>query len=164
MSGLEIDAARPGDVAAIQTVGLLAWPPTYLPLAGPQFVIEGLARWWSAEAVRQEVSAGQVTVARRDGRVVATATVGRLGADHVLWKFYVLPAEQGRGVGRPLMDAVIARVPDGTDLILEAVEANARARRFYESAGFAVDSRDSDSSVPHLWYRRRGGRGGIPHA
>lgn len=54
---------------------------------------------------------------------------------------YVDPDHQGRGAGRALMDAAVARLRDtGVDQVrLWVLEDNAPSRRFYERYGFAAD-------------------------
>ncbi|MFF0553072.1 GNAT family N-acetyltransferase [Streptomyces sp. NPDC004311] len=58
-----------------------------------------------------------------------------------LYALYVLPALVGSGVGRALIEAVHARARElGLGrLLLWVLEDNARARRFYERAGYAAD-------------------------
>jgi ribosomal protein S18 acetylase RimI-like enzyme len=69
------------------------------------------------------------TAAGADGRVAE------------LYALYVRPAWWSTGTGRALMQQVLARVSvDGYRCImLWVLEDNARARRFYERAGFAPD-------------------------
>jgi RimJ/RimL family protein N-acetyltransferase len=66
---------------------------------------------------------------------------GREGRVAELYALYVHPAWWSTGTGRALMDRVLARVSAAGYLciILWVLEDNARARRFYERAGFAPD-------------------------
>lgn len=56
-----------------------------------------------------------------------------------LYAIYVVPRQWSTGAGRALLDGVLALAAgDGyTDISLWVLEANARARNFYEQAGFA---------------------------
>ncbi|MEU0125835.1 GNAT family N-acetyltransferase [Streptomyces albidoflavus] len=58
-----------------------------------------------------------------------------------VYALYVRPDLLGRGVGRALLDAVHdeAAARGWGALVLWVVEANARARRFYEAAGYRAD-------------------------
>ena len=58
-----------------------------------------------------------------------------------LYALYVHPAQWSTGIGRALMDQVLAkvRVAGYAYVTLWVLEANARARRFYQRAGFAPD-------------------------
>lgn len=73
-----------------------------------------------------------VTVAEVHGRVVALSAVG----DGWLEQLYVDPDAQGRGLGRALLELACAAHPEG--LRLHVFTRNARARNFYETAGFVL--------------------------
>lgn len=66
---------------------------------------------------------------------------GRAGRTAELYALYVHPAWWSTGTGRALMDRVLAKVAAAGYLCvtLWVLEDNARARRFYERAGFAPD-------------------------
>lgn len=71
---------------------------------------------------------------------------------------YTLEAYWGRSVGRALMDAATdgLRTLGFEKIMLWTFEANARARRFYERYGFAVDGTVKDSGIagaPEVRYR-----------
>lgn len=65
---------------------------------------------------------------------------------------FVTPEYQNRGVGRALMDRVAASL---SYLELDVFEANAIARRFYESYGFRVVNRpvNDTTGLPELRLR-----------
>ena len=77
-----------------------------------------------------------------------------------LYALYVHPAWWSTGTGRALMDRVLARVKIAgyTCITLWVLEANARARRFYQRAGFAPDGArhvlDDLGGVTEIRYRR----------
>lgn len=147
------------DVSDIQAVGLLTWPPTYLPLTSPRYVLSGLATWWSQEAVRATVERDVTFVAEDgEGRVVGTATLGVLDEDQVIWKIYAIPAAQGAGVGTALMRAMLEAADPRRDVLIELVQGNERAWRFYERWGFRLDRHavGSDGTTT-LWLRRPAG-------
>ncbi|SFJ79322.1 Ribosomal protein S18 acetylase RimI [Paenibacillus sp. UNC496MF] len=59
----------------------------------------------------------------------------------MIWGMYVDPAAQGRGIGRGLMAELLRRAGElpGLELAqLAVVDANAPAKRLYESLGFAA--------------------------
>jgi ribosomal protein S18 acetylase RimI-like enzyme len=141
MSVVSVRPATAADVDAVRAVGHAAWPPTYGPLAGDAYVAEGLARYWSAEAVLRSIEHGRTYLAERDGAAVGTATVGERDDEPVLWKIYVTPDDQGGGVGSALLAAVLADLPPGR-LLLEYVDGNERAAGFYRHHGFRELRRD----------------------
>jgi ribosomal protein S18 acetylase RimI-like enzyme len=77
-----------------------------------------------------------------------------------LYALYVHPAWWSTGTGRALMDRVLAKVRMAgyTSITLWVLEANARAQRFYQRAGFAPDGArhvlDDLGGVTEIRYRR----------
>jgi GNAT superfamily N-acetyltransferase len=77
-----------------------------------------------------------------------------------LYALYVHPAWWSTGTGRALMDRVLAKVRMAgyASITLWVLEANARARRFYQRAGFAPDGArhvlDDLGGVTEIRYRR----------
>ena len=77
-----------------------------------------------------------------------------------LYALYVHPAWWSTGTGQALMDHVLARVcvAGYACITLWVLEANARARRFYQRAGFAPDGArhvlDDLGGVTEIRYRR----------
>jgi GNAT superfamily N-acetyltransferase len=100
---------------------------------------ETLARWRSF--------AGQIVVAESDG---AAEPVGFVAFDdRELHALYVLPAYWGRGIGERLLEAA------GDVSELWVLQANTRARQFYERRGWAPDSaRYEHHNVVVLRYHR----------
>lgn len=148
--------AASSDIPAIQSIGLLTWPATYLPFTSPQFVLANLNSWWSESAVRQTVEEDTTFVACAGKSVVGTVTVGQFEGEAVIWKIYVLPAEQGRGIGAALMDAAVESTGESCDVRLEYVKGNEHARGFYERSGFAFDfEEDPGDGSTTVWMRRK---------
>jgi GNAT superfamily N-acetyltransferase len=77
-----------------------------------------------------------------------------------LYALYVHPAWWSTGTGRALMERVLAKVRMAgyTCITLWVLEANDRARRFYQRAGFAPDGArhalDDLGGVTEMRYRR----------
>jgi ribosomal protein S18 acetylase RimI-like enzyme len=77
-----------------------------------------------------------------------------------LYALYVHPAWWSTGTGQALMDQVLAKVCAAgyACITLWVLEANARARRFYQRAGFAPDGArhvlDDLGGVTEIRYRR----------
>ncbi len=85
---------------------------------------------------------------------------GSAGEIAELYALYVHPAWWSTGTGRALMDQVLAEVRAAgyASITLWVLEANARARRFYQRAGFAPDGArhvlDDLDGVTEIRYRR----------
>lgn len=132
-----IREAAEDDIEAVRQVGHGTWPVTYAPITGQQYVADGLARWWTAEALRPAIHAGRTFVAEDAGQVVGMASYSLVDDAVILWKLYVLPGNQGSGAGSALLDRVEAAA-GAKRIRLAFLDGNGRARAFYESRGFVV--------------------------
>jgi ribosomal protein S18 acetylase RimI-like enzyme len=182
-----IRPARPDDAAAVADIWAQTWQATYagvMPadflagVTGPQGVTrrtDQLARELADERCRQGLIVAE-TAGPAETSIVGYARFGPErdadgparplpatpadGAKAELYAIYVRPRVWSTGAGRCLLAEVIERVSAlryGT-LSLWVLEANTRARRFYERAGFAVtgESKTEDrfASVAEIRYAR----------
>ncbi|MDD9377709.1 N-acetyltransferase [Streptomyces sp. ZAF1911] len=183
MDATDADAPRPrvremteSDIDAVAAVRVGGWRYAYAGLM-PQSYLDGLSVAAYAEQRRAAFAepAGAVTnlVAEGpDGAVVGWAAFGPAkGTDPEgtapdegeLYALYARPDVIGTGVGRALLTEVLRRAPYPA-VRLWVLEGNARARRFYERAGFRPDGRvlvdESDGfPVPEVRYRRAASAG-----
>jgi GNAT superfamily N-acetyltransferase len=85
---------------------------------------------------------------------------GQQGEVAELYALYVHPAWWSTGTGRALMDRVLTKTADAgyRQITLWVLRDNARARRFYERAGFAPDGASNIlrrlGEVTEIRYRR----------
>lgn len=136
--------ATTADVDAVRAVGHATWPSTYGPIRGDDYVQDGLARWWSVEAVRHGIDGAGRTYVAEDtaGVVIGCAVVGERDSGPFLWKLYVVPTAHRSGAGRALLTAVLDDLPDdAVGLSLDHAEGNDRAHAFYEALGFTETHR-----------------------
>ncbi|BAO44737.1 ribosomal protein S18-alanine N-acetyltransferase [Thiolapillus brandeum] len=85
-----------------------------------------------------KVSAYECRVYEDEGELCAYTVVSSAAGEAHLLNICVRPGRQGQGLGREVLDQVIARTREnGADtLFLEVRVSNNSARRLYESAGF----------------------------
>jgi ribosomal protein S18 acetylase RimI-like enzyme len=166
MAALLIRPVTPSDVAAVRRVLVETWHATYDAILGAERVAELTGTWHSVENLAGQVDRpGEVFVlAETEGAIVATASVVRQAEGARLGRLYVLPAFQGQGIGRALMEEALRRAGDPDPVTLEVEPANAPAIRFYEAAGFRLVDRTGacgapDSGVTALIMERRRGAG-----
>lgn len=129
--------ARTEDLDGVRYVGVSTWPVTYGTINGARYVMEGLDSYWSAEAIRAAIDAGNIDVAETSQSVVGMTEVESLGEDLVMWKLYVVPSEHGSGLGHALVDAAKERARErGCDLLTEYEPENSTVGAFYAREGF----------------------------
>ena len=101
----------------------------------------GRVRGDDAEVIERTLRADGaflVLCARAGGEVIGTSWLTCDARRMYLHHFGVLPAQQGRGLGRLLLDATLAVVVRrGLQVKLEVARDNVRAIALYEKAGFA---------------------------
>jgi RimJ/RimL family protein N-acetyltransferase len=149
-----IRPASPHDADRLQEVHLESWRTGYRGLVPDEVLDERIGKRdadWYREMIEEPGTPRAGTwVAELDGEVVGFAHVREatdedLDASHAeIPLFYFVREAWGTGAARPLLDAVLddARVLDFRSAVLWVFRDNPRARRFYESAGFAEDGEE----------------------
>jgi GNAT superfamily N-acetyltransferase len=137
--------ATPDDAASIVAVDVESWRAAYHGLMPDAYLdalsAEDKAAGWAASLGRQDMRGKRTLVVEdaEDG-VIGYATVGpETGSnDGLLYLMYVLPEHWRRGAGRALMQgaADALRALGYERAVLDVLEANDRARRFYEATGW----------------------------
>ena len=163
-----IRPARIPDAPAIGRVHVRAWQAAYRGHM-PDDYLDGLraedrAAYWE-RALRRDDLRGTILVVEGGGEVVGFAAVGPSPDPQGVGELYAInldPDHWGTGTGRALLEeaqAELARLGFG-ETVLWVLTGNARARRFYEIAGWVADSSERTSedfgvTVPEVRYRRR---------
>jgi len=135
---MHIRKAEIDDLPAVRDVLIATWHDTYDRIYGIDDVTFLTERWHSAPALARNLRAPQgcFLVAEQAGEVMATAFADRRGDVVFLHRLYVLPAFQGQGVGRALLQAVTDAYSGATSMRLEVEPANVAASAFYFAQGF----------------------------
>lgn len=171
------------DCEAVAAVRIAGWrwayaglmPRAYLDaMSVEQDAARRRARFTEAEAEAEADPAGTADavvnlVAERDGAVVGWGCCGPCRDEDAdapagageLYALYVRPEHVSTGVGRALLAALLERAAAGgfDPLVLWVLKENARARRFYEKAGFRPDGAEEPFDVggvgvPEVRYTR----------
>ena len=102
---------------------------TYTGLMDPDFLAHStLDKYRSIAAAYADAT----LVAELDGMIVGFGT----WSGHEIAALYILREFQGMGIGRKLMDALLARMPLCGEVRLQVLDGNDRAIGFYEHLGF----------------------------
>jgi RimJ/RimL family protein N-acetyltransferase len=160
--------ARVADADAIGRVHVRAWQAAYRGHM-PDDYLDGLrpeqraAHW--AGVLGRDPPRGAVLVAERAGEVVGFAAVGPSPDPEGAGELFAInldPGHWGTGAGRALLAAAQAELArlGFEETVLWVLPGNARARRFYEVAGWVADGSTRESEVlgvivPEVRYRRR---------
>ena len=145
MGLLSIRSARPDDAETLFTIHHESATTAHVEIFPPdryRFPDAQMRRVWADALRSDDVSA---LIAERAGSPVGFATV----SPGWLRNLFVLPSEWGRGAGAALHDEALASLrPHGPIAHLWVLEANERARRFYEARGWRADGGRSRSEFP----------------
>jgi len=125
---------------------------------------EALGAWWS-ERWKWERETHRLTVAEAetDGRIVGFTYVGPSETEGAteLYAIHVEPDHVGTGTGRRLMANALRQLAEigGDRAVLWVLEANDRARRFYDRGGWQPDGATrveavNGQPVPQLRYTK----------
>ncbi|MGW7055278.1 N-acetyltransferase family protein [Streptomyces sp. NPDC054887] len=160
------------DCEAVARVRVRGWRTAYAGMV-PRAYLDAMSVPQDAARHRARLRAhdggARDLVAERDGQVVGWGCCGPYRdeengptGDAELYALYVLPEHQGCGAGRALTAELLARAAAAGHprMLLWVLTANARARRFYEQAGFAPDGAEAPFDVlgvpvPETRYARR---------
>jgi len=155
---MEVRHAEATDARAIAEVHVASWRGAYRGVIPDDFLsglsVERRTKTWSATLCDPNVD---IFVALNDsGSVVGFSSIQRSRDDDApedtgeVTTIYVTPDEWGQGYGRALMGAVVAKARDRgfRCLTLWVLEANQRARRFYEAVGFTPDGVNKNETLP----------------
>ncbi|WP_284179018.1 GNAT family N-acetyltransferase [Rhabdaerophilum sp. SD176] len=152
------------DLAAVRDVLVRTWHATYDEALGAAKVAEITSRWHSPEALQRQMEdmlaqPGQraFLVAEADGRVIATASAHLAPEGWIeISRIYILPEFQRGGLGRRLLQKLLATFPAARHARLEVEPRNARALGFYRRHGFLPVSSgvacggDAEAGIAHL--------------
>lgn len=149
-------------IVAVHVAGFRAGNVPHLPpeQAG-RLTEERAAAVWDS-TIAEPPPGGAVLVAQDDRRVVGVALAARARDDDVaedtgeVYALYVDPESWGAGHGRALDAAARAHLKARlfTSAVLWVLEANQRARRFYEDCGWQADgSRREHAGATAVRYR-----------
>lgn len=134
--------AKVGDAAGMARVHVASWESTYADLLPAAYIAERTLAvreaFWTDRLAESDPSVCIFVACGEDGRICGFAsggpeTTGRMGMAGELYSIYLLEEAQGQRLGRKLVGAVLAALPDGPVLVWALGENP--ACRFYERLG-----------------------------
>lgn len=146
---------RFADVDDINTIGFLAqqiWPHAYGSILKEEQISYMLNLFYSPESLTEQMKKHkhQFVLAELQEEAVGFASFGALDENglYKLHKLYILPGNQGKGLGKALLDFIIAEIkisgkprtgssPGQTSALRLGVNRFNPALNFYERLGFS---------------------------
>jgi GNAT superfamily N-acetyltransferase len=135
-----IRQATPEDHPACAEVFLAAYRQAF-PLHPPEYYVP--------ERYYESITGEEQWVALQDGRIVAVLSI--YWPENFIHSLYVAPGVQKRGIGRRLLEAVLARAKGVSELKCD--KANKRAIAFYRRLGWREVGEGTAETGP--WVRLR---------
>lgn len=115
------------------------WSCTYGDRLSPQAIEKITAVWHNLESLTKQAQNPHAyfPVAKVDGKIVGVATAQNFGETTVLiYRLYVHPDHQGKGIGHKLLENILSEFPDAKLAKIEVEKFNIKAISFYEKNGF----------------------------
>ncbi len=151
-----IRRALVGDARAIAEIGVRGWQAAYAGILPDDFLaslsVDPREIAWLSLLESVEEAGAPTWLAEREGRAVGFVSSGPPRDEDVplpgaeIYAIYVVPEAWRSGAGRALMNAAVGhwRTAGVTTLVLWVLEANGRARSFYESQNWRPDGGRQD--------------------
>lgn len=166
---MEIRHVEIGDARGIAEVHVGSWQVAYADLIPrhdlDELDISQFEAWRGRRIEAMDLSHSATVVATDDGRVLGFADVGPSRDEDQdentvgeLYAIYLDPSEWDKGYGRQLIKAAEEAMAERgfTSAMLWVLEGNARARDFYEAAGWRPDgSRQEEKIITALLHEVR---------
>ena len=138
---LRIERARLEDVEAVQNVLRETWLDTYGPFLAQRTLQEVTAIWHDASLLASRIQDPDIyfAVARDDpAAICGLVAAQRRGADDLMiYRLYVRPGHQQRGIGTALFHETVAAFPGAARIVLQVVADNQKGLAFWRKHGFA---------------------------
>jgi len=129
-------------IAMIRNLANITWPIAYGEILSPQQLDYMMELIYSKAALQKQMENGQqFLLAYDDEKPVAFAAYSILttlnSAIYKLEKIYILPNQQGKGIGKLLISNIIEAIKPATTLQLNVNRQN-KALYFYQKLGFKI--------------------------
>jgi ribosomal protein S18 acetylase RimI-like enzyme len=143
------------DVPALRSLGVRTWRDAFEGVLPGAAVAGGIAELFNEYSLGAAVRQERMLAAVRDGVLVGLLEFDRVDAGRTMvWKVYVAPEAQGRGIGGRLLERLL-QIARTAEVRAEHDERNVAAAALFDAFGFAVDATDEDASGGNVRTVRR---------
>lgn len=140
------------DVQSVQRVAQIAWHRTYGTIYTMEFINSFLEQAYSQNSLEAAVSRDEAREARKflvaecDSEIVGYAQLAETqDGEAELLRIYILPAFQGNGIGKALLEELIKSDKTVTKVFAWVEKANQAGINFYKSTGFLCEEEKEET-------------------
>lgn len=152
---IQIVNATQNDIRTIREIAEKTWWPAYSEILSEHQIRYMLDAIYNEESLKKAMKDGsQEFILANDAGCQGFASFGRRAEDpriFKLHKLYVLPGNQGKGIGFALIEDIKKRLTPQNIRILDLnVNRYNKAKAFYEKAGFRI-VKEEDIPIGPYW-------------
>jgi GNAT superfamily N-acetyltransferase len=140
------------DIRAVQSVAKIAWHDTYEGIIPREIQDSFLDEAYSDEKMKYRLKNTHLFVAEEEGEVIGFANFSpiRLQNEAELGAIYLLPEQQGKGIGSALLQKGITTLKGIRKMYIHVEAENEKGKRFYEAKGFAALEQFDEDFEGHM--------------
>lgn len=145
---IKIEAAKAEEAQAIKRVLSETWVDTYGPFLSKQTIQKATSVWHAPKHLIAQIQNPEIFFyLAKDERKSVLGLITARQIDHetlVIYRLYVHPQHQRKGIGRRLLEASVSAYPGVKKLQLEVEEQNQKGLAFYRKNGFIETGRKEE--------------------
>jgi diamine N-acetyltransferase len=138
----QIKIAAAEDIPLIQQLTFATWPQTYSSIISKAQIDYMLEIMYSTEALQKQMHEDNCTfiIVYDNNEPVAFASYNETTPQNwKLNKIYILPVQQGKGMGKFIINYIVAAIkPHNAKALQLQVNRSNKAKNFYEKLGFTI--------------------------
>jgi diamine N-acetyltransferase len=138
---IEIKKVGTEAISIIQNLSNITWPVAYGDILTPQQLDYMMELIYSKPSLQKQIEKGHQFIITYDGeQAVAFASYSAKENNPAIFKLhkiYILPNQQGKGIGKMLINYIAIDIHPATVLQLNVNRHN-KALHFYEKSGFKI--------------------------
>jgi len=142
MSPITISSASEKDIPSIQHIAYTTWPLVYGPIVGEVQLAYMLNLIYSTSSLEKQMQSGSTFLLAKENNEPNAFAAYFLKNPNIykLDKLYALPNQQGKGLGKLLINYIIEEIkPLGAAALhLNVNRWNTKAQSFYEHLNFKI--------------------------
>ncbi|HEY6975971.1 MAG TPA: GNAT family N-acetyltransferase [Chitinophagaceae bacterium] len=139
---ITIVKAAEKDIPSIQHIAYTTWPLVYGPIVGETQLAYMLILIYSTSSLKRQMQNGSTFLLAKEKKesIAFAAYFLKSGNVYKLDKLYTLPNQQGKGLGKMLINYIIEQIKtlSATALHLNVNRYNTNAQSFYKHLNFRI--------------------------